>query len=271
MKVLVWLKEFNVFENPHHTRNINHERLSTRIYAVLLCISLFILVLYTAIASSVTTFTVQNPSLDQFKQMQQRYGSNALNCPRTHLTIVYSSFVNIKCDFHQVCTSQFVSESYLQELYRLYNGLDTSQTASNAFTLQGTIFPHFQSLHVLCNLGQDAVNDAQQKFLASSFVSVNMIGFDLFEKLINASLVDFLMTLPNSFSNSLQLMRGMTQANGLVSGYTTSWYPILHNLFESSTVYLYPQHYGDKNDCNCATTSACTQPSTPSLQGYLIG
>ncbi|CAF3692114.1 unnamed protein product [Adineta steineri] len=270
MQIRTRLEEFNVFENPYHTRNIHRERLATRLYVVILCISLFILIIYTTITYSVTTFTVQNPSLDQFKQMQQRYGSYALNCPCTQLANVYSSFVDLKCSFHQVCTSQFVSKPYLQELYRLYNALDVTNAAMNVFTLQGTVFIHFQSLLVLCNLGQDAVNDARQKFLASSFISTNMIDFQLFDKLINSSLTSFLGTLPNSFLNALQLIRGMTQANGLVSTYTTNWYPIIRNLSDSPTIFLHPQHYGSGN-CTCATSSTCTQSSIPFLPGYLVG
>ncbi|CAF4237020.1 unnamed protein product, partial [Adineta steineri] len=144
MQIRTRVEEFNVFENPYHTRNIHRERLATRLYVVILCISLFILIIYTTITYSVTTFTVQNPSLNQFKQMQQRYGSYALNCPCTQLANVYSSFVDLKCSFHQVCTSQFVSKPYLRELYRLYNALDVTNAAMNVFTLQGTVFIHFQ-------------------------------------------------------------------------------------------------------------------------------
>ncbi len=260
----------NAFEDVNHTRNVRHQRFSTRLYLLLLCISLSILVTYTSIAYSVTTFTVQNPSLDQFQQLQQQYSSDALNCPCSHLSIIYSSFVNLKCDFHQVCTSQFVSNSYLQELFLLYNELDISQAATNAYTVQGTIFTHFQALLILCNLAQDAVNDARQQFLDSSFVSATMLDFTLFDKETNSSLANFISTLPNSFTNSFQLIRSMTQANGLVSGYSTNWYPVPYNLQQLATMYLHPQYYGD-NNCNCATSSACTQPSTPFFPGYLVG
>ncbi|UJR16806.1 hypothetical protein I4U23_003705 [Adineta vaga] len=232
MKIHVWIKEFNIFENLYHTRNIYRERAATRFYIVGLCTSLFILAIYTILTDSITTLTIQNPSLDEFQQLQQRYDSNAVNCP--------------------LCSSQFISESFLQELYRLYNQLDVSKAAINAFTLQ------------------DAANDAREKFLASSFVSASMLEFQLFDKLINASLTNFLGTLPNSFSNSLRLIRGMTQANSLVSAYTTNWYPVIRFLSDSPTIYLHPQHYG-LNNCNCATLSTCTQASAPFLPGYVVG
>ncbi|CAF1008864.1 unnamed protein product [Adineta steineri] len=269
-KIRDWFKKVNVFEDTNRTITIEQQCAATHVYLLLLIISLFIIVLYTSLTYYLNTFTITKPSLEQYQQLQQRYGSDAVSCPCSRLSITHSSFITLQCNFHSVCTSPFTSDAYLQELFQLYNTLDSTYATSNAFTLQGTIFSHFQALAALCNLVKDSVNDAQQQYLVSYIISTLMIDFDLFEKETNASLNEFQLTLPNSFLNSLQIIRGLMQGNGFVSAYSTNWYYITKNINLGSMLYLKPQYYGS-DMCNCATLSTCTQSSTPYIKGYLVG
>ncbi|CAF3912120.1 unnamed protein product [Adineta steineri] len=269
-KIRDWLKKVNVFDNTNRAVSIEQQCLATRVYILLLIISLIILVIYTSLTYYLSTFTITNPSFEQYQQLQQRYGSDAVSCPCSRSSITYSAFIKLECDFHPVCTSHFISDSYLQELFELYNDLDTAYASSNAYTLQGTIFTHFQTLLALCNLAKDFVADVQQQYLVSYVVSTYISDFDLFQTETNASLANFRTTLPNSFVNSLQLIRGLMQGNGLVSAYSTNWYPFTYAIHSTGTIYFKPQYYGG-NGCNCATSATCTQPSTPFIQGYLVG
>ncbi|CAF1088909.1 unnamed protein product [Adineta steineri] len=130
------------------------------------------------------------------------------------------------------------------------------------------MFSHFQALLILCNLIKDAVNDARQNYLTSSVISASMIDYNTFNEQMNASLSQFKSTLPNQFSNNFQLIREMVQANGLVSLYSSNWYPLLHDWTDYQTVYMEPQYYGN---CSCFTSSSCTQPAAPHMKGYLVG
>lgn len=80
-------------------------------------------------------FTVASPSLEQYQQLQERYGSNAVNYPCCQLSIPYSLFINLECSFHSVWTIKFISNLSLQELFQLYNMLNIQDAAINAFTL----------------------------------------------------------------------------------------------------------------------------------------
>ncbi|CAM2730546.1 unnamed protein product, partial [Rotaria socialis] len=64
--------------------------------------------------------------------------------------------------------------------------------------------------------------------------------------------------------------RGLIQGNGLVSAYSTNWYPFTYRIDSGETIYFKPQYYGSDR-CNCATSATCTQPSTPFIDGYLVG
>ncbi|CAF1007772.1 unnamed protein product [Adineta steineri] len=270
IRIRDWLKKVNVFDDTNRAVSIEQQCLATRVYILLLIISLVILVIYTSLTYYLSTFTITNPSFEQYQQLQQRYGSDAVSCPCSRSSITYSAFIKLECDFHPVCTSHFISDSYLQELFELYNDLDTAYASSNAYTLQGTIFTHFQTLLALCNLAKDFITDAQQQYLASSVVSTYISDSDLFETETNASLVNFRTTLPNSFVNSLQLIRGLIQGNGLVSAYSTNWYAFTYRIIDQGTVFFKPQYYGS-DGCSCATSATCTQPSTPFIDGYLVG
>ncbi|CAF3582183.1 unnamed protein product, partial [Adineta steineri] len=269
-KIRDWFKKVNVFEDTNRTITIQQQCAATRIYLLLLVISVVIVVIYTSLTYYLNTYAITNPSFGQYQQLQQRYGSDAVSCPCSRSSIIRSAFIELECDFHPVCTSHFISDSYLHDLLELYNNLNTTYAAMNVFTLQGTIFSHFQALLALCNLAKDFVTDAQQQYLASSLVSTYISDFDLFETETNTSLANFRTTLPNSFVNSLQMIRGLMQGNGLVSAYSTNWYYITNRIAINAMLFLKPQYYG-RDRCNCATSATCTQPSTPFIQGYLVG
>ena len=196
------------------------------------------------------------------------YDVNDFSCPCSQVSITYSSFIDFQCSFHPVCTSEFLTDSYLQQLFEIYQQLNVRDATANAFTLQGTIFSHFQALRILCDLAKDAVQDARQHYLTSSIIFTSMTDQNLFETQINASLARFQSTLSGEFLSNLQLFRGIAQGNAFVSLYSTNWYPVLNNWVSDGKVYLHPQYYGN---CSCLASAFCTQPSVPYIQGYLVG
>ncbi|CAF1639207.1 unnamed protein product [Adineta ricciae] len=263
-----WLSKLNLFDKSTRINLKEQQQQATYIYIIILLISLSVLILYNSLIRSTKSFTIKNPSFEQYENLIEEYSIDSINCPCTQLSTSYSSFIEYQCSFHPICTSQFISPIYLQELFLIYNSLDRQYAPKHAYTLQGTIFSHFQALLSLCNLAQDAVNDAWNTYFSSSLISDSLIHYNLFDKQINASLGQFKSTLSNNYLNNLQLIRGITQSNAFVSLYSTNWYPIVNNSNPLSTIYMKPQYY---NNCNCLTSSTCTQSSIPFLKGYLVG
>ena len=266
-----WFKQLNAFDNPKKTtgNNFEAERRATYVYLLLiLCAALSILALYNALVKFPYRFTVTNPPLEQYQQLEKQYGVDALNCPCSQVSITYSSFLNFDCSFHSVCSSDFVSDFYLQNLFEIYDGLDITKATRNAFTLHGTIFSHFQTLRTMCFLVKDTFKDAREQYITSSMLSTSMVDSQLFDKQMNTSLTRFYSTLPVEFLSNLNAIRGMIQSNALVSLYSTNWFPVIHNWLYYANVYMQPQFYGN---CSCFTSSSCTQPSNPFIRGYLVG
>ncbi|CAF1141419.1 unnamed protein product [Adineta ricciae] len=267
-KIYVWAKKLNVFDTVMNNKTIEEQRRGTRVYLVLLSITLLIFGLNNLLIYSSFITVIYNPSLEEYEQLQQQYSIDAINCPCFHFSIPYSSFIELEFDLHQVCGSEFVSDWYIKELFQIYNQLNYFHAKWNAFTLQGTCFTQFQTLAVLCSHVKDIINDGRQQFLASSVISANIIDNSALNTQINTSLMKFQSTLPNVFLNTFHLLRGMIQSNGMVSSYSTNWYLQMKDVVQYATVYFHPQFY---NNCNCATSSTCTQSSTPFILGYFVG
>ena len=264
------LREVNAFDNLSSTTldDTQQQRRATYIYFFILFFACFILITYNSLLYIDERFTITNPSLAVYQELHQQYGLDHFDCPCSRVSITYSSFIDFECDFHPVCESEFISDLFLQKLFEIYNGLNIAEARTSTFTIGGTIFPHFQALRILCNLAQDAFQDARKQYLASSIISASMIDENLFNTQMNTSLTRFQSTLPNDLLSDLQFIRGMFQGNAFVSLYSSNWYPVINNWALDATVYMQPQYY---SNCNCLTSSSCAQPSVPFIPGYLVG
>ena len=264
------LKRVNAFDSVSSTTldDIQQQRRATYIYLFILFAACCILLMYNSLIYIDERFTITNPSLGVYHELQQQYGVDHFNCPCSRVSIMYSTFADFECDFHPVCKSEFMSDVYLRKLFAIYNELNIQDARQNAFTIRGTIFAHFQALLILCNLAKDAFQDARKQYLTSSIIAASMLDKKMFDKQMNTSLTRFQSTLPDEILSNLQFILGVFHGNALISLYSTNWYPILNNWLVYATVYMQPQYYGN---CSCLTSSSCTQTPVPFIQGYLVG
>ena len=261
----------NIFEdvdNPSLNENeIRMERQSTRLYIVLLLITILILVSYTSLIYRNHEVQVSISSLDSFNKFENLHRSMVVNCPCTKLSSFHSTFYQIEPTFHEVCSSDFVTNQWLAALFKKYRSLVTLPI--NAFTFNGTAFAHFQSISIMCNLVKQAVIDGRDSFLQTSVLSSQMPNIDLFYINTNSTLNDFKKSLSNNFLHNLQMFRDLTQGNGLVSVYATNGDVfLLPNLTADQTIYMKFQSY---SECDCGITASCIQNSIPYVPGYVIG
>ena len=259
-----------MFDKKHRTvvteAELYLQRQSTRVYFLFLSLALFILVIYTSLTYQSNSNSVKISSLQNFQRLQQLYGPTAVECPCSRLSVDRATFHQVEPIFHQVCSSDFVSSDWLDSLFNSYANQNASET--NSYTFAGTGFAHFQSLRLICDLTRQAVNDARDLFLETQVVSASMLNYDLFDGLTSAALTSFQSTVSNSFIQSLQLLLGMAQGNGLVSGYSTNWGVFLPNMTKDATIYTKARLYGN---CNCATSISCVQPAVPEVAGFVVG
>jgi hypothetical protein len=78
--------------------------ISTRVYLLLLAVSICILVLFTSLSTRITSITVSQPSIETYKVLETAH-SATLACPCQRIGVPCSSFLSIQSFQHQVSLS----------------------------------------------------------------------------------------------------------------------------------------------------------------------
>jgi hypothetical protein len=89
----------------------------------ILCIlisALIILALYRTISSYTFSKRIKNPSQVTFERLYSQYG-NILNCPCNQIAMDYSEFVQIEFTFHPLCSSDFLTQAWFNNVFTTAN------------------------------------------------------------------------------------------------------------------------------------------------------
>jgi hypothetical protein len=120
-KVKQYLQNLNFFPSvPPSTdeHELRTQRISTRLFIFLLIISMAILLLYHSLIRVRKTVDVDAPSLTQYLHLYSTY-PQTLTCPCSKISISYDKFLDVHYTLHQVCSSVFVNQSWIDYLARL--------------------------------------------------------------------------------------------------------------------------------------------------------
>lgn len=185
-------------ENDRTERSIRQQKIITRIYLILLIgMNIFALhvitnlfvsligtflgfALYTSLSTETTTITVSNPSFNTYEHLQLLH-SNTLTCPCSTMTIRYHTFIKIFPILHQVCSSTFVSKSWISILMSIINQDVPTDWRNQAGS-------QFQLLSDLCQLAKKTSDDAVRRFNIQYFITSNLLPESDFYVQINATL-----------------------------------------------------------------------------------
>ncbi|CAF1543036.1 unnamed protein product, partial [Didymodactylos carnosus] len=245
------VKNLNLFEEPlknDEERIVSEGKTSTRVFVVLLSLSVFVLILYYSIAQITILDTKELPSLAEFEMLQLQF-QNTLNCPCSQISILYRSFISMNPRLHQVCSSSFVSNEYIKYLVDIYYTEANPTTAAT----------RFQMLADMCQLANDTITDSLNLFYSSAFISGSAIRRDLFESQVDAFINVFGNTTTNSFARTLSTTRSLLRGNQLVTGTSSSF-----DISPGNTS-LYQELSGepvgfistDYDNCTCVTDPRC--------------
>jgi hypothetical protein len=97
---LNWFIESNT-EQEETPEKIHEQVLSTRVYAILLAVSLVILVLFVFLSKTTVFVTETKPSIDTYRRLQAAYPST-LSCLCEHISVSNEDFLSITPTYHQV-------------------------------------------------------------------------------------------------------------------------------------------------------------------------
>ena len=157
--------------------------------------------MFSSLSIQTTTIDVSNPSLGVFKRLQDLY-PNTLKCPCLNITVPYSTFTSVSITLHQVCSSNFTSDSWLSM---------TKLLVLEDQIWLGMSIGHFQLLSNLCRTIRRTIDDALSRLNIRSFVTLNVPTEHSFNTEMNATLDQFIQTLVINFNLLVNGSRLWTQ------------------------------------------------------------
>ncbi|CAF4268195.1 unnamed protein product, partial [Rotaria sordida] len=161
---------------------------------------------------------------------------------------------------HQICSSNFVSNDWIDYIY---NTIDPFQL--NYTDFRTTAIGQYQLLASLCQLSRQVLNDALSDLSTSHFIETELLSYNLLYERIQSTFKEFQMTIPNSFLNSLSVIRQTTGANMLMNMFmTSSKFQYESAIVIFSVFYTRPLSY---QGCNCGLSSKCVQSSRGMMAG----
>lgn len=259
----IWetIVDLNIFRSSRkNTVSDQHQqRWSTRLYILLLALTVLFLTFYTWLRSEMKIIQIKNPSLDSIRNLQS-YASS-LQCPCTKLSVSYEDLIELEPSYHQICFSEFVTSKWIEGLNEM-----ASESVANIYYADFRFAsPTFQLLKSLCDLTNETIFNELFVFGQTQLVTANLIQQDLFEGQLNLDIEQFKVTLPNSLLRALQLIRNFTYMNQFLSGsyanfdvsYSTveeyAKPDVLLNQYGSTTTFA----NGTTVTCSCANDIGC--------------
>ncbi|CAF1421470.1 unnamed protein product [Adineta ricciae] len=249
---MVFLKTYNFFpsipptQDQHQLRN---QLISTRLFIILLTLSLTILLLYNSLITITQTNTVTFPTITTYLQLYSEY-PQSLSCDCKQISINHDKFLHITYTFHEICSSAFTTSRWLDYLTDARPDMTLFRDdfrASSGIAV-------FQTLITFCDLSSETVENRLSEFYSSQFVSASLLPSELFYLEIESLITQFISTTTNTFLLSLSSIRQMTQGNVLLSATLTNYeFVPLSNHYFLSNPYTY-------DNCSCSLSGSCFEP-----------
>ncbi|CAF4177164.1 unnamed protein product, partial [Rotaria sordida] len=248
----------NIFESSTDSTATDEEKehecrsniISTRIFFIVFIIVLVELTIIMKTRSRDTLIIVENPSEDQFINLP----SDA-HCPCSRISLSYGEFISIQIRFHQICSSDFISDRWIKTINF---GSNTTYFSASNFRKEGSAI--FQSLESFCRLSKDYAIQSIDSFNKDLFISQEVLKESVFQSQINGTIHQFQLLSPSGFSIQLELIQKLTAGNRFLSAlqtnYMQSYVPWGNNIV---LIQVHNQVFpdGEHSSCSCRIRIDC--------------
>lgn len=255
-KKMIELNYFESDESRTDAFELRTEILATRLYLALLSVAVVIIAFYISLDVQTRTVTVPYPSQTVYKYLEAQY-SSTLKCSCQQISIPFREFMSISVTYHPVCSSPFVSDTWVDMLFSpdqgYYYPVDFRASASG----------QFQVLQSLCELANASVNDELDTLLdATTLLSDQLIDAQSLEVQGNVSSLFFRTSTENKFRRTLRLIRGTTAANNLQSAFQIPATLVFERLpYGEVGIAAFANSMKDQNGsvlCSCHSQTTCS-------------
>jgi hypothetical protein len=201
--------QFNLFKTPNAPIDAIHltiTLISTRVYLLILCLSITNIAIFTALRIQMQTVTIQLPTLETYQILHSTYPIS-LQCQCSQIAVRYGSFVTLSPQYHPVCSSLYVSISWINSIVGTIN-LDFSYSYTD-FHMAGQAF--FTTIAALCSLAQSTISDTWFIFNTSMIITDQVLPNQTLMARTSILLDQFQLNTVAEFKRALLLIRWQTQ------------------------------------------------------------
>ena len=261
------LLRLNLFDSgSENVQTLQKERRSTRLYLLVLILSITILTFYYAITPFNQTIIIKSPSFAEYSMVIHQ---TALQCPCSKVSVKYEQFLRIKPVYHELCQSDFITHEWTNQLALLY---DQSRGNSNLSDWRRIALFQFQTLRSLCELTQGTIASGLQTFQQRELVQTQLVSEELFHAQMTSFITVFIDSSSKMFLRTLQFIQNTTAQSLLMAGASmTSVIPNEQLGFNFDGVSIpFPGNiytFSDESTCTCSSSTATTCMGTATLAG----
>lgn len=246
------LKMMNLFDSySNDPETISLERHLTKLYLLLMSMLIISTSTYAALTYRTVEVELTHVSPDKFLILHKRY-SETIRCPCTQETVDYRSFSTFNIDFHPVCSSSYITQTWLDSMFHV----DVSIYLPNDVR---TILSQFwQMIESLCNLSKRTWSNSYLDFNATLLITMDVYTPEQLEIRIQSSMETSIKAAITAFEENLFLARALVVGNGLISAFKTNWFYEVNNTVLSSRSYQ-PKAVKFDDGCSCANLEGCSR------------
>jgi hypothetical protein len=256
------LLTLNLFARRHsEASDVREQILTTRFYIGCLFVFTLILVSVTTLEQQIKTTIISIPTVTEFENLFQN-GKLPNSCPCSQIAIQRSEFISLIPTFHQVCSSELITEDWLDRLSYTTN----TRSVYYYLDIRSYGLDMFRTILSFCLLANETTTDAMTSFLTTDWVSTQVLSRQQFYEQVQALMIDFQLGIENTFKQAFSIAREINQGNQVLSSRVSNFF--FNGLFDSNGHLISVQTYiGTMSSvtdilpsCSCVLNT-CSQPS----------
>ena len=231
------------------------ERIATRIYICLLAFAVLIITIVAASLIRTQEKTEYSPRQTRFSYLANKH-PDTIFCPCSTIGISYDTFVATHARFHQVCSSQFVQQAWIDKIFIQLN--DTSFSLDD---VRITLSFFWQVIAGLCNISHTAWSQIVSAFNASHTFSPVAVTEQAIRSQVQIALENAIYSAQITLARDLLGIRRIISGNQVVSALATNFYPRYppNGTLSATSLKLSPRIY---DNCSCLRSQGCPHPAT---------
>lgn len=248
--------ELNLYKQWSSDANtIRKEHFATRLYICSLALIIVVIGTTAALVSRTISKTEYSPPHTRFSTLASKY-PGTIYCPCSSIGIAFNTFVSTHVRFHQVCSSPFVQQAWIEKVFA-----EQSNASFSIDDYRATLSFFWQGIAGLCNISQATWTDAVAGFNASHTFHPLAVAERFVRAKVQAALNNAIYTARMTLSHHLLAVQRTLSANQIVSALATNFYlrypPGDAN--STSSPRMSPRTY---DSCSCLHSQGCPHPAT---------